>query len=81
MPSRCPGCKTVPNEFQLWKCFCGESFNHFENIGKCSFCGYSHEFTECLERGCKTISLRLDWYPSVQVNFKELTLNLDLILS
>ena len=81
MPACCPDCKTAPNKLQLWKCFCGESFDHFENIAKCPGCGYSHEFTECLENDCKAISLHLDWYPTIKANLKELTLNLDLILS
>ncbi len=80
MPTCCPDCKMAPKKLQWWKCFCGENFNHFENIGKCPYCAYSHEFTECLERDCKAISLHLDWYPSVQVNIKELILSLDLIL-
>lgn len=77
----CPECNSSPDASQIWKCFCGESFNHFKNIGKCPSCGYNHEFTECLQQDCKTISLHLDWYPTVKANINDISLNLGLILS
>ena len=79
MSAVCPDCKTPPNSHQKWLCFCGESFNHFVNIGKCSHCGYIHEFTECQQLDCKSITLHLNWYPPVTENFKNLKLDLNLI--
>ncbi len=75
----CPDCKTPPHSHHEWLCFCGHSFNHFINIGKCSHCGYIHEFTECQHSDCKSISLHLNWYPPVTENFKNLKSDLNLI--
>jgi hypothetical protein len=79
MSAICPDCKTPPTDHQEWLCFCGERFNHFVNIGKCSHCGYIHEFTECLQPDCKSITLHLNWYPPVTENVKNLKTDLNLI--
>lgn len=81
MTAFCPECKTSPNNQQMWKCFCGVSFDHFNNIGKCPSCGYNHEFTECLNLNCKTISLHLDWYPKVNESLINLKFSLHLVSS
>lgn len=81
MQACCPKCKTEPMPYEKWDCFCGNSFNHFENNAKCPSCGYTHEFTECNNYSCKSIALHLDWYPTIKANLKDLTLNLELILS
>jgi hypothetical protein len=79
----CPNCKNLLTKNQKWKCFCGHSFNHFNNIGKCPKCNYIHEFTECLEPSCQKISPHLDWYVGLELNLDnikhELKLNKDLI--
>ena len=79
MSAVCPECKTRPHSQNEWLCFCGERFNHFVNIGKCPHCGYNHEFTECQQIDCKSITPHLNWYPPVTENIKKLKSDLNFI--
>lgn len=79
MKACCPSCKTEPLPFQTWRCFCGESFNHFETGGKCPSCGYNHEYTECMSYSCQKISLHVDWYPVINQNISLLRKSLSLV--
>lgn len=66
MDSSCPSCNSKKSTEINLKCFCGHSFNHFNDIGRCPACNYTHEFTECYE--CEKISLHLDWYNHISLD-------------
>jgi hypothetical protein len=78
MKNACPSCQTTPSSQSTWSCFCGHSFNHFQNTALCPNCNYQHEFTDCQNKNCMKISLHTDWYYEIEININVLKLELDL---
>ncbi len=61
----CPHCQWTPESTPLWNCLqCGKDLDHFESVGRCSNCGYTHENTYCPSEfgGCGNSSPHIDWY-------------------
>lgn len=72
---KCPVCEWSPNPGKHWNCLeCGVDMDHFDNVARCSNCGYTHELTYCPEHlgGCGQSSAHMDWYGNFDRKLREI---------
>lgn len=74
----CPNCEWLPQNNPDWNCLqCGMDIDLFENLGRCSHCGYNHEKVYCLEEygGCGKSSPLIDWYGDLDAGLEKLDIH------